>query len=144
MEGLSRAAQAVSRRTAIVRVDINDQVMALEVDLAFDPADPYAATVVFHTAAPVLWTFARDLLFDGRYEPVGEGDVRVWPDIDTNGTSVVVIELNGHEGTVMVQMDSRDLDLFTHDMGTSVPRGQEESQLDLDGALSAFLAPRAP
>ena len=113
---------------------------ALEVDLTYNPADPFAMTVIFRTATPVLWTFGRDLLFEGRYGPVGEGDVRVWPEVDESGTSVVVVELTGHEGSVMVQVESRDLDLFVNDMLASVPRGQEQEQLNLDGELSAILS----
>ena len=50
------------------------------VSLTYDPQDPYAVALVFHTAeGDVTWMVARELLVVGAGSPTGDGDVMVWP-----------------------------------------------------------------
>ena len=55
------------------------------------------------------WTFGRELLSDGLYEPSGDGDVHVWPCLDSDGRAVVIIELCSPDGEALVQARTSDL-----------------------------------
>ena len=41
----------------------------------------------------MVWVFARGLLLRGVYEPVGDGDVQVFPSVDAEGRAVVALVL---------------------------------------------------
>jgi hypothetical protein len=109
----------------------------IDADLVFDPHDPYAMSIVFRTSAPVTWTFGRDLLVDGLYEPAGEGDVQVWPCLAEAGTAVVMLELFAPDGAVVLQVPSRVVADFVTRMLHAVPLGAE--CVDVDAALAALL-----
>ncbi|MFJ8543414.1 SsgA family sporulation/cell division regulator [Streptomyces sp. NPDC093586] len=49
--------------------------------LSYDPADPFALTVVFSHDGRVLarWTLDREMVGEGLVRPVGVGDVRLRP-----------------------------------------------------------------
>ena len=63
-------------------------------------------------AGEVRWTFGRDLLIGGLYEPTGDGDVHVWPCLDTDAHSVVMIELCSPDGEALVQARTSDITAF--------------------------------
>ena len=60
----------------------------------------------------VTWTFARELLAEGLYDPSGDGDVQVWPCLSHTGEAVVIIELCSPDGTAMLQTPSRAVQAF--------------------------------
>ena len=71
----------------------------LDGEFAYDPADPYAVTMKLEArCGSVTWTFARDLLAEGVYEPTGDGDVQVWPCLSNTGEAVVIVELCSPDG----------------------------------------------
>jgi hypothetical protein len=88
---------------------------------------------------PVRWTFARDLLVEGFYEPTGDGDVHVWPCLNTEGAAVVILELSSPSGEVLVQVGSRALSAFIHQMVAMVPVGAEAQHVDLDAEIAQLL-----
>ena len=49
--------------------------------LHFEPSDPMAVTLEINTRSQgtIPWSFARDLLANGIFEPSGAGAVQVWP-----------------------------------------------------------------
>jgi hypothetical protein len=105
----------------------------------YDPADPLAATMVVDSVAgPVRWTFARELLLEGRFEPTGDGDVHVWPCLDTAGAAVVIVELESAAGGVLLQFPARAIDEFVSASLAAVPVGTE--QHDVDAWLVQLLA----
>lgn len=105
----------------------------------YDPADPVAVTMVVDSiAGPVLWTFARELLLEGRYEPTGDGDVHVWPCLDTAGAAVVIVELDAPNGGTLLQFPARAIHEFVSASLAAVPAGTE--QLDVDAWLVQLLA----
>lgn len=113
----------------------------LEASFEFTPADPYAVTVIFQgEPVPVRWTFARDLLVEGFYEPSGDGDVHVWPCLSSDGSAVVILELNSPSGEVLIQIKSRALLSFVHQMLASVPQGAEADLMNFDGELTELLS----
>src|SRR5688500_5703820 len=62
-------------------------------ELHYEPEDPYAVAVLFHTGqGKVEWIFARDLLADGLLTSSGEGDILVRPAADD--PERVLLELN--------------------------------------------------
>lgn len=136
----TRTAQIVTENVELEFVDPRGQTSSLEADLVFDPADPYAVTMVFRTGVQeVLWTFGRELLLEGRYEPTGDGDVHVWPCLSSEGGAVVIIELCSPDGELLVQAGSRSVDRFISAVLDSVPDGQESAFLDFDAELAQLL-----
>jgi hypothetical protein len=137
----TKTAQVVSETVELEFVDPQGEATSIEADLVFDPADPYAITMVFRTGAQeVHWTFGRELMVEGRYEPTGDGDVHVWPCLSSEGTAVVIVELCSPDGELLVQAPSRSVDHFVANMLRSVPDGQESAFVDFDGELSALLS----
>ena len=136
----TKTAQVITENVALEFVDPQGEATAIDADLVFDPADPYAVTMVFRTGVQeVRWTFGRELLLDGLYEPTGDGDVHVWPCLSSNGSAVVIIELCSPDGELLVQAGSRHVNQFVNAMLASVPDGQESAFVDFDTELTAIL-----
>jgi hypothetical protein len=134
-------AQAISERMRLEFVDTEGLSTPLDAEFEYDPADPYAVSVLFSDEpTPVRWTFARELLIEGFYEPTGDGDVHVWPCLSQQGAAVVILELSSPSGEVLVQAPSRTLSAFIHQMVAMVPQGAEESLVDLDAEIAQLFA----
>lgn len=113
-------------------------------ELHYDPRDPYAITVRFHTTqGTVAWVFGRDLLLDGAFEPMGDGDVRIWPSQDMAGGAVVLLELSSPHGEALVQLRLVDVAGFLAEMTAAVEVGAESTMLDIDSTISALLTAEA-
>ena len=123
--------------------DEDGSLIHTEAVFSYDPGDPFAMTVVLR-AVPrdVRWTFARDLLIDGMFEPAGEGDVTVFPCLDLNGSTVTVLELRSPGGTFMAQAPQRELAGFARAMSDTVPLGAESMMLDMDQLISQLMEPQ--
>lgn len=116
-----------------------EQDHALSADFSFNPADPWAVTMRLSSATgPVDWTFGRDLLLKGQYEPTGDGDVHVWPCLSAAGEAVVIIELVSPSGETLLQFPTRDVQDFVYASLDAVPLGSEH--VDVDSWLEALLA----
>ncbi len=113
---------------------------AVAVEMGYDPADPFAMSFTFMTSTPVTWTFARDLIATGIYEPTGEGDVHVWPCLSTNGCAVVIVELSSNDGSIMIECGLREIAAFVRRMHTMVAPGTEADHLNLDQELARLFA----
>ena len=134
----------VSQVLMLELVDPSGAVAPLETELSYDPADPLAVSATFATVAGrVRWTFGRDLLIEGLLEPVGDGDVHVWPCVDNDGNSVVIIELCSPDGEALVQGRTADITAFVERMTRSVAPGAEAALLDVDAAIAAIFAAEA-
>jgi hypothetical protein len=137
----TKTAQVVTENVELEFVDPQGEATSIEADLVFDPADPYAVTMVFRTGVQeVLWTFGRELLVEGRYEPTGDGDVHVWPCLSSDGSAVVIIELCSPDGELLVQCGARSVNHFVASMLDSVPDGQESAFVDFDDELASILS----
>lgn len=116
----------------------------LDVTLSYDPADPFAVTATLHgEPGPVRWSFARELLADGMFEPAGDGDVHVWPCVDAWGTAVVMLELSSPDGQFLGHMTTREVAPFVRRMLAVVPLGSEADHLDLDALVELLVGPAA-
>ena len=123
-------------------IDANGASTPLETELSYNPSDPFAVTAAFMTVAGrVEWTFGRELLIGGLYEPTGDGDVHVWPCLDNEGEPVVIIELCSPDGEALVQARAADVTAFVDRMTTAVAPGAEN--VDVDSAIAAILAEAA-
>lgn len=137
---MNTAPLIVSQAVTLDLIDPTGAATPLEAELQYDPADPYAVTTVFMTGrSQVRWTFGRDLLAAGLYEPSGDGDVHVWPCLDAEGHAVVIIELCSPDGEALVQARTSDLSGFVDRMHQAVAPGRESDHLDLDTAITALL-----
>ena len=114
----------------------------LSADFSYSPADPFAVAMTLSTVTgPVTWTFARDLLVEGQYEPTGEGDVHVWPCLSPCGEAVVIIELDSPAGETLLQFPSRAVQDFVYASLETVPSSTES--VDVDTWLEALFAETA-
>ncbi len=138
---ITEAAQAITEDIQMEFVDDEGTSTPLAASFEFDPADPFAVSVLFKAEpVPVRWTFARDLLVEGFYEPTGDGDVHVWPCLSAEGSAVVILELNSPSGEVLVQVSSRAVSNFVRHMLAVVPQGAEADLLDFDTELTQLLS----
>jgi hypothetical protein len=137
---MNTAPLVVSQALTLELIDSTGAATPLEAELQYDPRDPYAVTTVFMTGrSQVRWTFGRDLLASGLYEPSGDGDVHVWPCLDADGHAVVIIELSSPDGEALVQARTGDLSIFVEKMSKAVVPGTESEYLDLDATINAIL-----
>jgi hypothetical protein len=121
---------------ATVDAEVDHTLVA---EFVYDPADACAVTMVLQAqSGPVHWTFARELLVDGQYEPVGDGDVHIWPCLSACGEAVVIVELCSPVGETLLQFPSRAVQDFVYSSLDAVPMGREE--IDVDGWLEKLLA----
>ena len=134
----------VTQSVTLELIDPTGAATPIEAELHYDPRDPYAVTTVFMTgASQVRWTFGRELLSQGLYEPSGDGDVHVWPCLDSDGRAVVIIELCSPDGEALVQARTGDLHSFVDRMAKAVEPGSESAHLDVDATISAIFAAEA-
>jgi hypothetical protein len=134
-------AQAINEQMRMEFVDTEGLSTPLDAEFEFNPADPFAVSILFtDEPTPVRWTFARDLLIEGFYEPTGDGDVHVWPCLNTEGAAVVILELSSPSGEVLVQVSSRSVATFIRQMVTMVPQGAESGLVDLDAEIEQLLS----
>ena len=133
--------QTITEAMPMEYVDLDGLSTPVAAEFAYDAADPFAVSVLFTgEPVPVRWTFARDLLVEGFYEPTGDGDVHVWPCLSPEGAAVVIIELNSPSGEVLVQVSSRAVAAFNEQMLAIVPVGAEMDRVDFDAELTQLLA----
>jgi hypothetical protein len=133
--------QVVTDAMQMEFVDTEGSSTPLAASFEFSPADPFAVSILFKAEpVPVRWTFARDLLIEGFYEPTGDGDVHVWPCLSADGNAVVILELNSPSGEVLIQVSSRQVSAFIHRMLASVPEGAEAALVDFDNELAELLS----
>jgi hypothetical protein len=111
--------------------------------LRYSADDPWAVRVAFQTGGEgdgiVEWMFARQLLTDGVANAVGEGDVRVWPELH-GGERVVNLAMASPSGSALFEIDRDDLVEFLQQTYLAVPTGSEEDVVDLDAELARLLA----
>lgn len=129
----------VNQEITLDCVDLSGNIRQLDAELAYDAKDPFAVTMTFRTrAGDVPWVFHRELLLAGISDPAGDGDVHIWPSLDTQGRAVVVIELHSNTGSFVAQARTPEVYRFLTRTLAIVPLGTE--QIDVD-AMVDFLLP---
>lgn len=133
--------QSVTEAMQMEFIDLEGVSTPVDAEFFYDAADPFAVSICFKVEpAAVRWTFARDLLIDGFFEPTGDGDIHVWPCLSAEGSAVVIVELDSPSGAAMAQINSRDIAAFIAHMLTLVPLETESDLLDFDAELNEILA----
>jgi hypothetical protein len=141
---MNTAPLTVTQSVTLELIDQTGAVTPIDAELHYDPRDPYAVTTVFITGTSTeRWTFGRQLLSDGLYEPTGDGDVHVWPCLDSEGRAVVIIELCSPDGEALVQARTTDLSSFVERMARAVQPGEESANVDVDSTIAAIFAAEA-
>ena len=141
---MDTAPVTVTQPVSLELIDATGAATPIEAELHYDPRDPYAVTTVFMTGTTqVRWTFGRDLLTDGLFEPAGDGDVHVWPCLDSEGHAVVIIELCSPDGEALLQARTGDLSTFVDRMTKLVAQGSESAHIDVDAVIEAIFAAEA-
>ena len=113
---------------------------AVLAELRYDVEDPFAVRGDFALDEQVVsWVFARSLLRGGLYEPTGDGDVRVRPWVDSDGRSVILIELSSPDGSAILSAPAEGVAAFVRRTEGLVPSGCESAHIDLDAALRRLL-----
>ena len=134
------SADVVTQDVIMQGVDTGGTARIMDAALGYDPGDPYAISITFRTAAgDVVWTFARELLTRGLTDPSGEGDVHIWPSLDTVGRAIVIIELCSPDGDLVAQARTQDIYRFVSRSLAAVPAGAESDNLDLDQLIDRLL-----
>jgi len=111
------------------------------VEMSYDPADPFAVAAVFDTEGEgIRWTFARELLRLGLFEPNGDGDVHVRPSTDVAGQEVVTFELRSPDGESTLRVRAVDVAAFLAATARVVAFGTESAHLDVDALVAEILA----
>lgn len=110
-------------------------------DMTYDPADPYAVRVAFHTGADeiVEWTFARALLTEGVSQASGVGDVQVWPS-RAGGRRTVCLSLSSPSGRALFEASLPEVVQFLTRSYSLVPTGNESDYVDVDTELALLLS----
>lgn len=132
----------VSYDLALHLLSTDGHVLPLTAVLHYDASDPLAVTALFNDGGdePVRWVFARDVLEAGLDQSAGEGDVLIWPTLDSAGQLVVHIRLRSPHGDALLEASADELERFLYATHRLVPPGTEHRHLDLDGVISALLA----
>jgi len=130
----------VTQEVTLELIDATGASTPIRAELHYDAQDPYAVTIVFLTAdEQVRWTFGRELLIEGLYEPSGDGDVHVWPCLDPDGRAVVIIELCSPGGEALVQAKTGDLTKFVDRIRRAVRPGAESEHINVEAAIASIM-----
>ena len=90
-------------------------------------------------AASIRWAMSRSLLAQGLTDPAGEGDLRLRPSLDHDGSGVVVFEFHSPDGRFVAQASTRELYRFLTRTLAMVPFGSESAHFDVDAIISDLM-----
>ena len=108
---------------------------------SYDPADPYAVWVAIpRFDEHVRWGVCRSLVSRSLTDPVGEGDVQMWPSTNEDGRGIVVMDLWSDEVHVVAEVSTRELYRFLTRTLAAVPFGSEHLHLDVDLLIATLLS----
>ncbi len=115
---------------------------SVELDAVFeyDSRDPFAVWITFGSGATsIRWAMSRSLLAQGLTDPAGEGDLRLRPSLDHDGSGVVVFEFHSPDGRFVAQASTRELYRFLTRTLAKVPFGSESAHFDVDAIISDLM-----
>jgi hypothetical protein len=112
----------------------------LDAELRYDPADPFAVSLAIGVdcGAPVVWTFARELLAEGVSAATGLGDITIEPDAVSADERLMRITLATDCLATMVVSADRVVE-FLVETYALVPTGAELDRVDLDAEIAALI-----
>ncbi|MEJ7689045.1 MAG: SsgA family sporulation/cell division regulator [Nocardioidaceae bacterium] len=131
---------SVTHTLTLELLDASGTETQLEAELRYDNHDPYAVSACFDTGVTsVRWVFGRSLLRGGVFRPTGDGDVHVWPCLDSAGRAVTILELTSPDGEAIMQAQSEDVCAFLRRTEDIVPMGSETLHVDIEKAIADLL-----
>jgi hypothetical protein len=132
---------SITRALTFELIGLDGAAVPLAAELRYDANDPYAVSACFRSGdTHVRWVFARELLAVGTYDPSGDGDVHIYPSLDTKGRAVTIIELSSPDGEAIIQARTDELCDFLLRTEAMVATGTESAHVDVDAALVQILA----
>jgi len=106
----------------------------------YDARDPFAVWITFGSgASSIRWAMGRSLLAQGLTDPAGEGDLRLRPSLDHEGSGVVVFEFHSPDGRYVAEAPTRDLYRFLTRTLVMVPFGSESEHFDVDAIIADLM-----
>jgi Streptomyces sporulation and cell division protein, SsgA len=136
---MTAVSSTVTREISVAIIAPDDGPSQVSVAMLYDTADPFAVHAQFQVALDqqITWVFSRELLAEGLDRASGDGDVRIWPNLD-EGRDVVGIALRSPDGEALLQAGAEGLVDFLTATYALCPRGRESSHLEIDRALDAL------
>ncbi|WP_031010117.1 SsgA family sporulation/cell division regulator [Streptomyces sp. NRRL F-5727] len=107
----------------------------LTCEFGYDTSDPLAVSLVLdsHGARPVRWFLCRELLADGLVARAGEGEVVLWPLLDSDGErSSFCVRVGGGDRTALFEIPVEPVARWLARTWEMVPRGTELEGVDWD------------
>ena len=131
----------VSHKLALHLLSSEGDVLPLTAELHYSADDPIAVKACFDDGSPepVRWVFARELLAEGMKELNGDGDVVIWPTIDTDGQAAVQLRLSSPHGDALLEASASEVEEFLAATWRLVPPGTEHRHIDVDDVITALL-----
>jgi hypothetical protein len=111
----------------------------VDAELRYSTTSPYEVTATFTSRADlsvVVWSFARELLFDGLFVAAGHGDVSVRPAQDGD---TIDLKLRSDSGHVVLNAPASDIAEFLAETHRLVAPGDEASWFDFDEELDRLV-----
>jgi hypothetical protein len=124
-----------SRTLWAYRVDASSWT-ELPITLCYRDADPYEVTITI--SAHIEWKLSREILQAGTSQPVGEGDVRLWPGFVTPGKQLF-LHLSSDSGQALLELPHAAVLEFLRETEILVPTGTETAVFSIDAELQALL-----
>lgn len=102
----------------------------------YRPLDPYAIHMDVFGKTVATWSFDRELLNTGTIEPIGTGDVHVYPVVDKGDGAMVAISLTSPTGHIEIQYSMDRIADWLCEVYTLVPEDTESSFVDWDAEFA--------
>ena len=113
----------------------------VEAMFSYDMTDPYALWVTLPWVDDThRWGMERAMVAQGLTDPVGEGDVQLWPSTDETGSGVVVMDLWSSDVHIVAEVSTKELYRFLTRTLSAVPFGSEHHHLDVDRLIGDLLS----
>lgn len=141
---MSATPEMVSTEIELVLIVADGPDRPVHAVLSYSHDDPYAVRAAFHTGSSesVEWTFARSLLSEGVTQPVGVGDVQVWP-ATGELMQMVCLSLSSPSGRAVFEAPLTRVVQFLSQTYSLVPTGCESDYVDVEAELSRILGDSA-
>jgi hypothetical protein len=107
----------------------------------YDASDPFAVTFAVRTRKDrwVEWLIARDLVAEALSGPVGDGDIRMSPQV-VQGYDIVEIEIRSADGRAVLEVDRDLLGTFIESTTELVAPGEELDRMNLDEEIAKIMS----
>lgn len=112
--------------------------------LGFDSAEPYTIRLTFYVnnaAAPIVWSFSREILATGLSQQAGSMDVRAWPEM-VAGHAYVYLRFSDRRNEGIFRVGWWIIMQFMREVDTMVPIGDASDYLGdiLDQSIARLLS----